>query len=55
MKPSDDNFFARHPWAALALIFVAYTFVSTMDYQDARRSECASHNQQYNKETDKCQ
>lgn len=55
MKPSDDNFFARHPWAALALIFAAYAFVSTMDYQDARRDECARQNLSYNSQKDTCE
>ena len=55
MQSLNNGFFTRHPWLALALVFAAYAFVSTMDYQDARVSECASHNQQYNKETDKCQ
>ena len=47
--------FERHPWIALALCLLAYAIVSTMDYEDARREECARQNQQYNKETDKCQ
>ena len=54
MQSLDKGFFARHPWAAVALLLAAYAFVSTMDYQDARMEECAARNQSYDKETDKC-
>lgn len=54
MQSLDKGFFARHPWAAVALILAAYAFVSTMDYQDARASECAQLNKSYDKEQDQC-
>lgn len=49
------NFFERHPWVALALIFLAYAIVSTMDYHDARQSECAGQNLSYNSSEDRCE
>ena len=49
------SLFERHPWIALALCLLAYAIVSTMDYEDARQSECARQNLSYNKEQDKCQ
>ena len=51
---SPEGFFARHPWLVLVLLFAAYAFVGTMDYQDARASECARLNKSYDKEQDKC-
>ena len=51
---SQDNFFARHLWLVLGLIFAGYAVVGTMDYQDASMEECAARNQSYDKETDKC-
>lgn len=48
------NLFERHPWLAIVLIFLAYAIVGTMDYEDARRDECAGQNLSYDKETDKC-
>ena len=54
MHSPDKGFFARHPRLAVALILAAYAFVSTMDYQDARASECAQLNKAYDKEQDQC-
>lgn len=47
--------FERHPWIALTLILLAYAIVSTMDYEDARRDECASKNLSYNSQKDICE
>ena len=49
------NFFNRHPWAAIALVLLAYAIVSTMDYEDARREECAGQNLFYNSQKDRCE
>ena len=49
------NFFERHPWVILALISLAYTVVGTMDYNDARREECARQNLSYNSQKDTCE
>lgn len=49
------SLFERHPWIALALCFLAYAIVSTMDYEDARREECASKNLSYNSQKDACE
>lgn len=54
MNP-QGNWFSRHPDLSLLAIFLLYCAVSTMDYQDARQSECERSNQSYNKESDKCQ
>ena len=47
--------FEHHPWIALALCFLAYAIVSTMDYEDARRDECARQNLSYNSQKDTCE
>lgn len=47
--------FERHPWLALLLILVLYAIVSTMDYEDARREECARKNLSYNSQKDTCE
>lgn len=47
--------FERHPWLAIALVILAYTIVSTMDYEDARREECAGQNLFYNSSKDTCE
>ena len=49
------NFFERHPWIALALCLLAYAIVSTMDYEDARRDECARQGSAYNSQKDTCE
>ena len=49
------SLFERHPWIALVLIFLAYAIVSTMDYEDARREECARQNLSYNSQKDTCE
>ena len=49
------KFFERHPWAAIALILLAYPIASTMDYEDARREECAGQNLSYNSQKDTCE
>ena len=49
------SFFERHLWLAVALIILAYAIVSTMDYEDARREECASKNLSYNSQKDTCE
>ena len=50
----SGGFFARHPWAALAVLFLLWAFASTLDYEDTRGAECERHNQQYDKGADKC-
>ena len=49
------SLFERHPWAAFALILLAYAIASTMDYEDARREDCASKNLSYNSQKDTCE
>ena len=49
------NFFERRPWLAIVLVLLAYAIVSTMDYEDARQSECASKNLSYNSQKDTCE
>jgi hypothetical protein len=49
------NLFERRPWLALVLIFLAYAIVGTMDYEDARREECAGQNLSYNSQKDTCE
>lgn len=49
------SLFERHPWIALALCLLAYAIVSTMDYEDARREECARQNLFYNSSEDRCE
>lgn len=49
------SLFERHPWIALVLCLAAYAVVSTMDYEDARRGECASKNLSYNSQKDVCE
>ena len=48
-----SRFFERYPWVALILILLAYGFVCTMDYEDARKQECAPRN--YNAQGDACE
>lgn len=48
-----SSFFERHPWVALLLILIAYGFVGQMDYEDARKQECAPRN--YNAQRDVCE
>ena len=47
--------FERHPWLALLLSLIMYAIVSTMDYEDARRDECARQNLSYNSQKDTCE
>ena len=49
------SLFERRPWVALALCFLAYAIVSTMDYEDARREECTRQNLSYNSQKDTCE
>lgn len=49
------SLFERHPWLALALFLLAHVIVSTMDYEDARREECARQNLSYNSQKDTCE
>ena len=49
------NFFDRHPWAAIALILLAYAVASTMDYEDARREECSRQALSYDSQKDTCE
>ena len=55
MKGMMMKLFEHHPWLALALCFLAYAIVSTMDYEDARRDECARQNLSYNSQKDTCE
>lgn len=48
-----SSFFERHPWVALLLILIAYGLVGQMDYEDARKQECAPRN--YNAQRDVCE
>ena len=48
-----SSFFERHPWAALILILAAYCVVGAMDYEDARKQECAPR--AYGAEKDACE
>ena len=48
-----SSFFERYPWVALILILAAYCVVCTMDYEDARKQECAPRN--YNAQGDVCE
>lgn len=48
-----SSFFERHPWVAVLLILLAYGFVGQMDYEDARKQECAPRN--YNVQRDACE
>lgn len=47
--------FERRPWLTIALIFLAYAIASTMDYEDARRAECADQGRSYNSQKDTCE
>ena len=47
--------FERHPWLALLLSLFMYAVVSTMDYEDARREECANKALSYNSSEDRCE
>lgn len=48
-----SSFFERHPWAALLLILIAYGPCRQMDYEDARKQECAPRS--YNAQRDACE
>ena len=47
--------FERHPWLVVILILLAMAFAGTMDYEDARRSECADQGRSYNSQKDVCE
>lgn len=49
------NLFERHPWIAIVLVLLAYAIASTMDYEDARREECARRDLSYNPQKDTCE
>lgn len=55
LRSQKMSLFERHPWIALALCLLAYAIVSTMDYEDARREECARQNLSYNSQKDTCE
>lgn len=48
-----SSFFERHPWAAVILILLAYGPCRQMDYEDARKQECATRS--YNAQRDACE
>ena len=48
-----STFFERYPWVALILILLAFGVVGTMDYEDARKQECAPRS--YNAQRDACE
>lgn len=48
-----STFIERHPWVAILLILAAYGFVGQMDYEDARKQECAPR--AYGAEKDACE
>lgn len=47
--------FERHPWLGIVIFLVAYAIASTMDYEDARRAECADQGRSYNSQKDTCE
>lgn len=47
------SFFERYPWVAVLLILLAFGVVGQMDYEDARKQECAPRN--YNAQRDACE
>lgn len=48
-----STFIERHPWIAALLIIIAFGIVGQMDYEDARKQECAPR--AYNAEKDACE
>lgn len=48
-----SSFFERYPWVALLPILLALGVVGQMDYEDARKQECAPRN--YNVQRDTCE
>ena len=49
------KFFEHHPWIAIVLVLLAYAIAGTMDYEDARRAECARRDLSYNSQKDTCE
>ena len=47
--------FEHHPWVALVMCLLAYSLVSTRDYEDAQREECTQQNLSYNSQKDTCE
>ena len=47
--------FERYPWLGIVLFLIAYALVGTMDYEVARREECARQNLSYNSQKDTCE
>lgn len=48
-----STFFERYPRVALILILLAFGVVGQMDYEDARKQECAPRS--YNAQRDACE
>ena len=48
-----STFIERHPWIAALLIIIAFGIVGQMDYEDARKQECAPR--AYGAEKDACE
>jgi len=54
-KPQmNSNPFAQYPKITLALIFCLWAALSTFDYIDERKGECAAKGQDYSYSLDKC-
>jgi len=50
----NSNPFAQYPKITLALIFCLWAALSTFDYIDKRKGECAAKGQDYSYSLDKC-
>lgn len=48
-----STFIERHPWIVAILLIIAFGIVGQMDYEDARKQECAPR--AYNAEKDACE